>query len=214
MSAKRDYYEVLGVNRDATDEEIKKAFRKLAFQYHPDHNRNGDAEARFKEVNEAYQVISDPEKRAAYDRYGHGADDSLFGRGFEGFEFSGFGDIFDAFFGGGNTGSARRSPQRGTDLNYDIPISFEEAAFGCEKEIKIQRTEACENCGGTGVAPGKEPVRCPNCNGSGQVRRVQQSIFGRFTNIAVCPQCHGEGRIIHDPCRSAGAVAAKKSGAG
>lgn len=200
MLAKRDYYEVLGVSRDATDEEIKKAFRKLAFQYHPDHNRNGDAEARFKEVNEAYQVISDPEKRAAYDRYGHGAGDGLFGRGFEGFEFTGFGDIFDAFFGGGTTGPARRGPQRGTDINYDVPISFEEAAFGCEKEINIQRTEACETCSGTGAAPGKEPIRCPNCNGSGQVRRVQQSIFGRFTNIAVCPQCHGEGRVIRDPC--------------
>lgn len=201
MSAtKRDYYEVLGVNRDATDEEIKKAFRKLAFQYHPDHNRNGDAEVRFKEVNEAYQVISDPEKRSAYDRYGHGATDDLFGRGFEGFEFNGFGDIFDAFFGGATTGPSRRGPQRGGDLHYNVAISFEEAAFGCEKEISIQRTETCEKCGGNGAAPDKPPTKCPNCNGSGQVRRVQQSIFGRFTNIAACPQCHGEGVIITDPC--------------
>jgi len=198
MPEKRDYYEILGVSQDATNEEIKSCFRKLAFQYHPDHNRDGDAEEKFKEINEAYQVISDPEKRAAYDRFGHGGLEGTFGRGFEGFNFGGFGDIFDAFFGGA-TGT-RQGPQRGTDLSYDVPISFEEAAFGCEKEIKILRTEACSVCQGTGTKPGSNPEKCPTCKGSGQVQRVQQSIFGRFSNISICPQCHGEGSIITNPC--------------
>jgi molecular chaperone DnaJ len=201
MPVKRDYYEVLGIPRSASDEEIKRAFRKLAFKYHPDHNRDGDAEAKFKEVNEAYQVLADPNKRSAYDRFGHGSTEGLFGRGFEGFDFGGFGDIFDAFFGGAST-TARRGPQRGADLNYNTYITFEEAAFGCEKEISILRTEVCSSCQGTGARPGIQPARCPNCNGAGQVRRVQQSIFGRFTNITTCPQCHGEGRIITEPCSS------------
>ncbi len=200
MPVKRDYYEVLGIPRNATDEEIKRAFRKLAFKYHPDHNRNGDAEAKFKEVNEAYQVLADPDKRAAYDRFGHGGTEGFFGRGFEGFDFGGFGDIFDAFFGGA-TSTARRGPQRGTDLTYNTYITLEEAAFGCEKEISILRTENCPLCQGTGSRPGSQPTKCPNCNGSGQVRRVQQSIFGRFTNINTCPQCRGEGRIITEPCK-------------
>ena len=199
MPAKRDYYEVLNIPRNATDEEIKRAFRKLAFKYHPDHNRNGDAEAKFKEVNEAYQALADPDKRAAYDRFGHGGAEGLFGHGFEGFDFGGFGDIFDAFFGGAST-TVRRGPQRGTDLNYNTYITFEEAAFGCEKEIGILRTEYCSSCQGTGARSGSQPTRCSNCNGAGQVRRVQQSLFGRFTNIATCPQCHGEGRIITEPC--------------
>ncbi|MBN1862922.1 MAG: molecular chaperone DnaJ [Dehalococcoidales bacterium] len=199
MPAKRDYYEVLGIRRDASNEEVKRAFRKLAFEYHPDHNRNGDAEEKFKEVNEAYQVLSDPDKRAAYDQFGHGGTDGFFGRGFEGFEFGGFGDIFDAFFGGATT-TARRGPRRGSDLSYQTYITFEEAAFGCEKEISILRTEACATCQGTGSKPGSRATKCPSCNGAGQVRRVQQSIFGRFTNIATCPQCHGEGSIITDPC--------------
>lgn len=199
MPVKRDYYEVLGIPRNASDEEIKRAFRKLAFQYHPDHNRNGDAEAKFKEVNEAYHVLADPDKRAAYDRFGHGGTEGLFGRGFEGFDFGGFGDIFDAFFGGAST-TARRGPQRGADLNYNTYITFEEAAFGCEKEISILRTEYCASCQGTGAKPGSQPTKCPNCNGSGQLRRVQQSFFGHFTNITTCPQCRGEGRIITEPC--------------
>jgi molecular chaperone DnaJ len=199
MPVKRDYYEVLGIPRNATDEEIKRAFRKLAFQYHPDHNRNGDAEAKFKEVNEAYHVLADPDKRAAYDRFGHGGTEGLFGRGFEGFDFGGFGDIFDAFFGGAST-TARRGPQRGADLNYNTYITFKEAAFGCEKEISIMRTEYCASCQGTGAKPGSQPTKCPNCNGSGQLRRVQQSFFGHFTNITTCPQCRGEGRIITEPC--------------
>jgi len=199
MSTKRDYYEVLSVARNATDEEIKRAFRKLAFKYHPDHNRNDGAEEMFKEVNEAYEVLSDPDKRSAYDRFGHGSTEGLFGRGFEGFDFGGFGDIFDAFFGRTTT-ATRQAPQRGTDLHYGITINLEEAAFGCEKEIDISRTENCSLCHGIGSKPGSQPSRCPNCNGTGQMRRVQQSIFGRFTNITTCSQCHGEGRIITEPC--------------
>jgi len=199
MPTKRDYYETLGVDRDATDEEIKKAFRKLAFEYHPDHNRGDDgAEEKFKKVNEAYEVLSDADKRAAYDRYGHGGGEGLFGQGFEGFDF-GFGDIFDAFFGGTTTAS-RQAPQRGVPLHYGATITLEEAAFGCEKEIKISRTENCSMCQGTRCKPGSQSNRCPNCNGAGQVRRVQASIFGRFTNVSTCPQCQGEGRIITEPC--------------
>ncbi|MCD6453521.1 MAG: molecular chaperone DnaJ [Dehalococcoidales bacterium] len=199
MPTKRDYYEILGIDRNATDEEVKRAFRKLAFKYHPDHNRNADASERFKEVNEAYQVISDADKRAAYDRFGHGGIEGAFGQGFEGFGFNGFGDIFDAFFSGASH-TARQAPQRGADLSYNISITFEEAAFGGEKEVAISRVESCPLCQGTGYQPGTKPSRCPNCNGSGQVRRVQQSIFGRFTNIATCPQCHGSGKIITEPC--------------
>jgi len=198
MPVKRDYYEVLGIGRDATNEEVKKAFRKLAFKYHPDRNRDDGAEDKFKEVNEAYEVLADPDKRAAYDRFGH-TGTGFFEQGFEGFDFGGFGSIFDAFFGGA-TATARQAPQRGADIHYGIAISFEEAAFGCEKEINISRTENCSLCHGLGCKPGTQPSRCPNCNGTGQVRRVQQSIFGRFTNITVCPQCHGEGKIITEPC--------------
>ncbi len=199
MPAKRDYYEILGIARDATDTEIKKAFRKLAFECHPDHNHDEGAEERFKEVNEAYQVLSDPDKRAAYNRFGHGEAEGLFGRGFEGFNFGGFGDIFDAFFGGATT-ATRQAPQRGADLRTIVTITFEEAAFGCEKEITILRAENCSLCHGVGAKPGSKPGRCPNCNGTGQIQRVHQSIFGRFTNITTCPHCHGEGRIITEPC--------------
>lgn len=200
MPAKRDYYEVLGIDRNATDEKIKSAFRKLAFKHHPDHNHEDGAEEKFKEINEAYEVLSDPDKRAAYDRFGHGGSEGLFGQGFEGFEFGGFGDIFDAFFGGGTTTATHQAPQHGTDLQHRITITLEEAAFGAEKEINISRTEHCSLCQGIGCKPNSQPSRCPNCNGNGQVRRVQQSIFGRFTNITTCPQCHGEGQIITDPC--------------
>ena len=203
MAAKRDYYEVLGVSRDATSEEVKKAYRKLAFQYHPDRNRDDGAEGKFKEVNEAYEVLSDADKRAAYDRFGHSGAEGLFGsgfgRGFEGFDFGGFGDIFEAFFGGTNT-ATRQTPRRGNDLRYKVSISFEEAALGCDKEIEIKRTEVCSTCHGTASRPGSQPGRCPNCDGSGQIRRVQRSLFGQFINTAVCNQCHGEGRIVTDPC--------------
>jgi len=193
---KRDYYEVLGISRDASDEEIKRAFRQLAFKYHPDHNRDEEAEEKFKEVNEAYEVLCDPDKRAAYDRFGHGGIEGLWGQGFD---VGGFGDIFEAFFGGATT-ATRRGPQRGADLYYSITITFEEAALGCEKEISILRTENCSSCQGTGSKPGTQPKKCPSCNGSGQVRRVHQSLFGRFAHTATCEQCQGNGRIITDPC--------------
>ncbi|MFC1902754.1 molecular chaperone DnaJ [Chloroflexota bacterium] len=198
MPVKRDYYEVLGVDRNATDEEIKRAFRKLAFAYHPDRNREDGAEEKFKEVNEAYEILSDTDRRSAYDRFGHEGADRLFGRGFEGFDFGGFGDIFETFFGG--TTTARQAPQRGADLHYRVTISFEEAAFGCEKETKISRIENCSLCHGIGSKPGTQPTQCPNCNGTGQVRRTQQSIFGRFTTTTTCGQCRGEGSIITEPC--------------
>ena len=199
MPVKRDYYEVLGLAREATNEEIRKAFRKLAFKYHPDHNREDGAADKFKEVNEAYEVLSDPEKRAAYDRFGHSGAGDFFGRGFEGFDFGGFGDIFDAFFGGAGT-TTRQAPKRGADLRYAVTISLEEAAFGCEREISISRIESCSLCQGVGCKPGSQPTRCPDCNGAGQVRRVQQSIFGRFVSTSTCSRCHGEGRIITEPC--------------
>jgi len=199
MPAKRDYYEVLGIARDASDEEIRGAFRKLAFKYHPDHNHEDGAVDKFKEVNEAYEVLSDPEKRAAYDRFGHSGAEGFFGRGFEGFDFGGFGDIFDAFFGGAAT-ATRQAPKRGADLRYVVTISLEEAAFGCEKEINISRIENCSLCQGIGCKPGSQPSRCPDCNGTGQVRRVQQSIFGRFVSTTTCSRCRGEGRIITEPC--------------
>jgi len=206
MAPKRDYYEILGVPRNATDEEIKRAYRRLAFKYHPDHNHDDGAEEKFKEINEAYEVLSDASKRATYDHFGHSGTDGFFARGFEGFDFGGFGDIFDAFFGG-MTYAARHAPQRGADLHFKITISFEEAAFGCKKEIDIKRIELCSLCRGTGARPGSQPSRCPRCNGTGQVRRVERSLFGRFINTAICEQCQGEGKIITElcpQCRGAG----------
>lgn len=200
MATKRDYYEVLGVNRDCSTAEIKSAYRKLAFQYHPDRNREDGAEAKFKEVNEAYETLCNPEKRESYDRFGHNGGDSMFGQGFDGFGFDGVGSIFDAFFGGRTSSSTRRAPVRGADLYQRVTVTLQEAAFGVEKEVKISRTENCSECHGNGSKPGTQPTRCPECNGSGQVRRVQQSIFGRFTNIGPCPHCQGEGTIITEPC--------------
>lgn len=197
MAVKRDYYEILGVSRNATDEEIKRAFRRLAFQYHPDHNKQPGAEEKFKEINEAYEVLSDPEKRANYNRYGHVATQGW--TGFEGFDFSGFGDIFEAFFGGATT-TANRTPKRGADLQTRLNISFEEAVFGGEREVEIERIEVCSLCHGLGSQPGTNPHKCPNCNGAGQVRRTQQSIFGRFVNITPCPRCSGQGTVITHPC--------------
>jgi molecular chaperone DnaJ len=201
MPVKRDYYEVLGVSRDATGEEIKKAFRRLAFQYHPDHNHDDGAADKFKEAKEAYEVLYDRDKRANYDRFGHSGVDG-FGRGFEGFnfgDFGGFGDIFDSFFGGATT-SARQAETRGADLRCALTISLEDAAFGCEKELNITRVERCSMCHGIGSKPGTQPARCPECNGAGQVRRVQQSVFGRFVSTTVCNRCRGEGSIITEPC--------------
>ncbi|MFC1954968.1 molecular chaperone DnaJ [Chloroflexota bacterium] len=202
MTVKRDYYEVMGVSRDATNDEIKKAFRKLAFKYHPDRNREDGTSEKFKELNEAYEVLSDVDKRVAYDRFGHGGTEGLFGRGFEGadFGFGGLGDIFDAFFGGASS-TTRRAPQRGADLRCNVTISFEEAALGSEQEISVTRTETCSICHGSGARPGSQPTQCSTCGGTGQVRRVQRSLFGQFINATVCNRCHGEGSIITEPCQ-------------
>ena len=198
MSAKRDYYEVLGVNPGSSQDEIKRAFRRLARQYHPDVNKESDAEARFKEINEAYEVLSDTEKRASYDRFGHAGPQSGFGTG--GFADFGFEDIFESFFGGMRTGAARRGPSRGADLRYDLTIEFEEAVFGCEREIVVPRHEVCTQCQGSGAEPGTQPIRCPQCNGTGEVRRQQQTILGSFVQVTTCPRCHGEREIVTSPC--------------
>ncbi len=198
MAIKQDYYELLGVPRNASGGEIKQAFRRLALQYHPDRNKDHGAEEKFKEINEAYQVLSDPEKRSSYDRYGRVAT----GGGFS--DFGGLGDIFESFFGGfGGSPFARtaqRAPQRGNNLQSHLTLSFEEAVFGCEKEIEIQRIEFCDLCHGIGSQPGTNPETCPECHGTGQVRKVQQSIFGRFTHVTTCSRCGGNGSIISNPC--------------
>jgi len=202
MSAKRDYYDVLGVDRSATQEEIKRAYRRLARQYHPDVSDAPDAEARFKEINEAYQVLSDPERRATYDRFGHMGPGGV-GVGFD-FGFRDPFEIFEEVFGDLGFGfrtPRRRGPRRGADLRYDLRLSFEEAVFGCKKEIEITRLEVCPECRGSGAEPGTTPVRCSECNGTGQVRRVQRSIFGSFINVSTCPVCRGEGETIPIPCR-------------
>ncbi|MCI0438514.1 MAG: molecular chaperone DnaJ [Chloroflexi bacterium] len=202
-TSKRDYYEVLGVGRDASEEEIKKAFRKLALEYHPDRNKKADAAEKFKEINEAYQVLSDPKRRSTYDRFGHaGIGTNGGGRGFEGFDnFGGFGDIFDAFFGGfGGRARTRPSARRGADLQYAVSIEFEEAVFGVRKEVSIQRMEVCGLCRGSKSEPGSSPKACSNCGGTGQVRRNHQSIFGQFVQVATCGACQGEGKIIANPC--------------
>lgn len=200
MTQKRDYYEVLGLERNASGEDVKKAYRKMAFQYHPDRNRDDGAEEKFKELNEANEVLSDSQKRAAYDRFGHTGAQGYGGRGFDGFDFGGFGDIFDAFFGGATGTSKRSGPQRGSDLSYGIAISFEEAVFGCEKEVELVRAQRCSVCHGTRGEPGSEPERCSVCNGSGEIRRSQRGIFGQFVNVTPCSNCRGEGRIIANPC--------------
>ena len=198
MPDDRDYYEILGVPRGASDVLIKKAFRKLAFQYHPDHNNSAEAEEKFKEINRAYEVLSDAEKRTYYDRYGH--VDNTGWQGFDNFGFGGLGDIFDAFFGGATTTARRRAPRKGADLHTRLDITFEEAVFGVNKEIEIVRVENCSQCNGIGTKPGTNPEKCPECNGSGEVRRVQQSLFGRFVQTTTCPRCRGGGTIIIHPC--------------
>ncbi|NJD64215.1 MAG: molecular chaperone DnaJ, partial [Chloroflexi bacterium] len=204
-TGQRDYYEVLGVSRSADAQELKKAYRKLAMEYHPARNPSADAAEKFKEINQAYEVLTDDQKRALYDRFGHaGVEGAAAGGpgGFEGFHsFDGFGDIFDAFFGGGQRGGRRRrGPARGSDLRYNLKLTFEEAVFGVEKESEFQRLERCEACVGLGAEPGNEPVTCPECNGAGELRRSQQSIFGQFVNVTVCGRCQGEGRVITNPC--------------
>lgn len=198
MTTQQDPYSVLEVERNASPEDIKRAFRKLAMEYHPDRNKEETAEARFKEVNAAYEVLSDPEKRARYDRFGHTESG---GQGFSGFDsMGGFGDIFDAFFRG--TAARRNGPQRGADLEARLVIDFEEAIFGAEKEINFQRTENCGDCRGRGQADGGERTQCSACDGGGEIRRVQQSLFGQYVNVAACPTCEGEGSIVTEPCKT------------
>jgi molecular chaperone DnaJ len=213
---KRDYYEVLGVSRNATSDEIKKAYRKLARKYHPDANPGDkDAEAKFKEISEAYVVLSDPEKRAGYDRFGHaGADGQGFG-GFEGFgDFGGLGDIFEMFFGGGGRTRRRTGPERGQDIRTDMEISLEEAAFGLEREVKVPRVETCGTCGGSGAAAGSKPKTCLACAGTGQVQFTQSTPFGRIVQSRTCDRCRGTGQVIEKPCptcRGAGSVRKTRS---
>ena len=199
-TTERDLYEVLGVQRGASDAEIKRAFRKLAQQWHPDVNQDPAAEARFKEASEAYQILSDPDRRQRYDTFGRAGVEGAFGTGFEG--FGGFSDIFDAFFGGATgAGSARRGrPQPGSDLRYDLRITFEEAVRGTEKEIEFRSLGRCETCSGTGAKPGTEPTTCPQCAGRGEVRSVRQTMLGQMVNVSACPRCRGEGKIIETPC--------------
>ena len=220
MSNKRDYYEVLGVEKGASEAEIKKAFKKMARKYHPDLNRDNqkEAEVKFKELNEAYEVLSDAQKKAQYDQFGHAAFDGSAGGGagggFGGFGgFSGgegFGDIFDMFFGGQGRGSRRPGPERGSDLRYDLEISFEEAAFGKEAELSIPRTEECKSCHGTGAAAGTQPEECPQCHGAGQVQYAQNTPFGRMVNSRTCERCGGTGKIIKSPCKDCGGKGTKR----
>ncbi len=207
MATKRDYYEVLGVDKNASAEDIKKAYRKLAKECHPDlHPNDKQAEERFKELNEANEVLSDPEKRARYDQFGFDGPNAGFGGGAGGFDFSGFGgmgDIFDQLFGGGMGASAaqrRNAPMQGNDLRYDLRISFEEAAFGCEKSFEFTRSENCETCHGTGAKPGTSPKQCPNCKGTGQVRMAG----GFMVTVRTCPTCGGTGKVITDKCTACG----------
>jgi molecular chaperone DnaJ len=200
-SNKRDYYEVLGVSRSASEDELKKAFRRLAKQYHPDANKEQGADARFIEINEAYEVLSDPQKRAAYDRYGHAGVGNGSGAGFGDFAgFSSINDLFETFFAGAAGTQRRTGTQRGADLRYDLTITFEEAVFGCQKEIELPRWESCPSCKGSGAQPGTSTTRCSSCQGTGEIRRVQQSIFGQFVNVTMCERCRGEGRVITTPC--------------
>lgn len=208
--SKRDYYEVLGVGKDADEAALKKAYRQVAKKYHPDMNP-GDAEAekKFKEASEAYAVLSDPEKRRQYDQFGHAAFEGGAGGagGFGGFDFSGadfsdiFGDIFGDLFGGGRrTGRASQGPMKGMNIRKGVRITFEEAVFGCEKEIEVVLKDPCPKCNGTGAKPGTSPETCSKCGGKGQVVYTQQSFFGTVQNVQTCPDCHGTGKIVRDKC--------------
>lgn len=200
MPVSSDYYERLGLPREATDEQIKKAFRKLAMEYHPDRNGSAGADERFKEINEAYEVLSDPQKRAYYDRYGQVPGNGSMPGGFDTFEFGGLGDIFEAFFGGTASTAQKRSPRKGQDSVVKTVLTFEEAYTGATKEVEITRVELCSICKGLGCKPGTNPDKCPDCNGIGQVRRSQQSIFGRFVQTSTCSTCNGQGTVITQPC--------------
>ena len=203
--AQRDYYEVLDVPRNASADDIKSAFRRLARQYHPDVSQEANAEERFKEINEAYAVLSDPDKRAAYDRFGHAGVQNT--GGVPDFTVD-FGDLFEEFFGGfGGFGRAsgrraRNAPRRGGDLQYNVDLTFEESIFGIEKEIDITRDEVCDTCGGKGAEPGTSPVRCSTCNGTGEVRQVRQTLLGSMVQVSTCPVCNGQGETIATPCHT------------
>ncbi|NLY29508.1 MAG: molecular chaperone DnaJ [Firmicutes bacterium] len=217
--AKRDYYEVLGVDRNASEAEIKKAYRRLARKYHPDVNKEDpNAEEKFKEISEAYRVLGDEKLRQQYDQFGHAAFEGPNGAGgfggfgdfgdfggFGGFgDFEGFGDIFDMFFGGGMGRQRQRGPQRGADVHVTLQIKFEEAAFGIETEVEVPRSEICPHCNGNQAEPGTPIHTCPECNGTGQVQQVQQSAFGRFVNVRTCPRCAGEGKTVETKCTRCG----------
>ena len=216
MAEKRDYYEVLGVSKGASDDEIKKAYRKMAKEYHPDlHPGDAVAEAKFKEVGEAYEVLSDAQKKSRYDQFGHAGVDPNFGAGGAGgwsggvnVDFGDIGDIFSSFFGGGFGGGTRRqnpnAPRQGTDAGVNVFISFEEAAKGCKKKVDVQRITTCGDCGGNGAKKGTSPTSCPDCGGSGQVSRQQRTPFGVMQTQSPCPRCQGRGRIIESPCPSCG----------
>jgi len=204
MVTELDYYEVLGVERTATDADIKKAFRKLAQQWHPDVNTDPGAPARFKEINEAYQVLSDPQRRQTYDMFGRaGLGGDAGGAGFDPSAFGSFSDIFDAFFGGAAGGGARRGhPMPGADLRYDLRITFEEAVHGTEKEIEFPVYGTCDTCHGNGAKPGTEPVTCENCGGKGEIRTTRRTMLGQMVNVSACPVCQGEGKIVKEPCEA------------
>lgn len=207
---KADYYELLGLQKGASEDEVKKAYRKLARKFHPDVNKEAGAEEKFKEITEAYEVLSDAQKRAAYDQFGHagpgfGGYGGFEGGGFGGFEggFGGLGDIFEAFFGGAQGGrQRRRGPERGSDLRLDLDITFRDAIFGAEKTIDIKHLESCGSCFGTGAKEGSQISRCATCKGQGQVQQMTRTPFGQFAQITTCPKCKGEGQTIDQPCPS------------
>ena len=192
-----DYYELLGVERGASDADVKKAYRKLAQQWHPDVNQDPEAHDRFKAINEAYQVLSDPERRQRYDLFGAAGAQAESGAG-----FGGFADIFDAFFGGAAGGARRGRPAAGSDLRYDLRITFEEAILGTQKEIEFPVLARCETCGGNGAKPGTEPITCPQCNGRGEIRGVRNTMLGQMINVTTCPRCKGDGRVVERPCET------------
>jgi len=202
MATTRDYYEILGLSKDASPEDIKKTYRKLALKYHPDRNKEVGAEDKFKEISEAYAVLSDDEKRAQYDRFGHAGINGQYSAEdiFRGADFGGFGDIFEMFFGGGGSRRGPMGPRRGSDLQYDLYITFEEAAFGVRKDIDIPRTERCSKCSGTGSKPGTSPKRCPTCGGTGQIRTTRSGLGMQFLSTTTCSTCHGRGQVIESPC--------------
>lgn len=213
MTTQRDYYDILEVSRGASEEDIRKAFRKKALEFHPDRNKSDDAHLKFKEANEAYQVLTDPERRGRYDRFGHagvGNGAQRPGQGFEGFDlFGGFGDVFDAFFGGGGTSHTRA--REGRDLQTTLTITLEEAAFGTNKEIEIDRVEQCSRCDGSRSEPGHGAETCSNCKGTGRVRRSQRSIFGQFVTEAACNICNGTGQTVSHPCTKCKGSGAEKN---